>query len=138
MACLSTVAGYGGSGFRSKEVVSDVMDNLLPAGFFDEESVAYEAISAEWFSTSVLGVGPCRTVNYLFGYPFFQYEKLDPDSKGPLYLELLEYTANYVRQRYDEFREWPNMAIYYILHAVRVQQAASGPLLECWHAVCQD
>ena len=77
MERMRAVPGYGGTGFRAKEVVSDLVDNLVPAGFVADGSVAHEQIKKDWHRVTVIGVGPCRTVNYLFGYNFFLYEALD-------------------------------------------------------------
>lgn len=58
------ISGYGGSGFRAKELVNDVVDNLVPGRFVIEGSLVHERICADWMKVTVIGVGPCRTVNY--------------------------------------------------------------------------
>jgi len=106
------ISGYGGSGFRAKELVNDVVDNLVLGGFVNEGSLVRDSIRAEWMNVTVIGIGPCRTVNYMFGYFFNMYEDMAANSKWDLYVELLEYTAAYIRSNYLEYADWSNLAIF--------------------------
>ena len=40
------------------------------------------------------------------------YEDLAANSKWDLYVELLEYTAAYIRSNYQEYADWSNLAIF--------------------------
>eukprot|EP00973_Karenia_brevis_P095037 12425380-Karenia_brevis.AAC.1 len=128
MGCILTslmkIPGYGGSGFRAKEIVHDLYDSLTQCNILQNQSDDYKKAHKSFFALSVIGVGPCRTVNYLFGYKFRMFETLVPQLKVNLYVELLEYTAAYIRQHFEEYSHWSNLELYYMLCEYNKQLAA--------------
>jgi hypothetical protein len=93
MCKLMRVGGYGGTGFRAKEILMDLMDNLQ---LWCHDDTGAKLLS-QYSSCSVIGIGPCRTVNWLLNLPFRFMEDLDPKAKEPFYLVVLEFVAEYLR-----------------------------------------
>ena len=73
MCKLMRVGGYGGTGFRAKEILMDLMDNL--------QLWCHDDTGAKLLSQ----YSPCRTVNWLLNLPFRFMEDLDPKAKEPFY-----------------------------------------------------
>jgi hypothetical protein len=112
---ISAVHGYAGSGFRAKEVLCDFVDILLEGFLFKDLSVDRSMVQRDFHALSVIGVGPCRVVNYLYGQKFLANEDLDMAKKIPLYTPYLEHVASFIRAEHPAFSSWPNMSIYYMM-----------------------
>ena len=112
LRALRRVPGYGGSGFRAKEVFCDSLDNIdlfLPLEVLSAVRQQYAAID-------VIGVGPCRVVNYFFNKPFFFNEHLDNKKKEAIYVPLLQWVAQILRTTWPRrYSHRTNLDIYYEL-----------------------
>jgi hypothetical protein len=112
MCKLMRVGGYGGTGFRAKEILMDLMDNLQ---LWCHDDTGAKLLS-QYSSYSVIGIGPCRTVNWLLNLPFRFMEDLDPKAKEPFYLVVLEFVAEYLRWLQPEtYKNRANLCIFYEL-----------------------
>ena len=96
MKYLRKISGFGGSGFRAKEILMDVIDNITLVT--PHNTARRDALRAQYMSFSVLGIGPCRVANWLFNMPYRFLEDVDPKFKETVYLPVLEYIADYLRK----------------------------------------
>ena len=62
LSSLQEISGFGGSGFRAKEILCDVLDNAAIFLTTAEAIVVQEA----YMEVMVIGVGPCRVCNWLY------------------------------------------------------------------------
>eukprot|EP00959_Pyramimonas_sp_CCMP1952_P100250 2096648-Pyramimonas_sp.AAC.1 len=78
--------GFGGSGFRAKEVLSDVLDKC---DLFIDRDADRENAKQQYHKLVVIGIGPCRTANWLFNQPFDYMEDEPADVKDQHYIPVL-------------------------------------------------
>jgi hypothetical protein len=96
LADLRKIKGYGGSGFRAKEVLVDCIDNVFDMLTPDEVVIVTES----YRTALVIGVGPCRSVNWLFGRPFYFNEEVRGLAKEELYEPALQYIIQWLQQHH--------------------------------------
>jgi hypothetical protein len=112
LQALMGIKGYGGSGFRSKELLCDFLDHMylfLSGGELNEVMQAYRQVT-------VIGVGPCRTTNYLFNRQFFLNERAPSKKKWEIYFPLLKFIADCLRAGWpDRYEHRTNLDIFYEL-----------------------
>ena len=83
------VKGYDGTGFRTKEVLVDILDNSHL--FLDE--AAQKKVHADYKFIAVMGVGPQRACNWLFNKPFLYLMDLSLKQRQEHFLPALKYTV---------------------------------------------
>jgi hypothetical protein len=109
LKALRAVPGFNGTGFRAKEMLAD----LAETSHVWSTPSRKPAISAQYQVISVIGVGPCRVVNWLLNQPFRNNEAMPTDFKEKLYLPVLQYIASYLRWKFPSYRGRPNLCIFY-------------------------
>ena len=91
------------------------------------EATDVESIRQQYMKVAVIGVGPCRTTNYLFNRPFFLNEKMPAKKKNAIYLPLLLFVADCLRSGWkDRYEHRTNLDIFYELCEYQKQ-------LFCWY-----
>lgn len=107
---LMKVPGFGGSGFRSKELLCDFVDHMHI--FLSAEPLA--SVNQQYSEIVVIGVGPCRTCNYFYNLPFLHNEKMNGSEKTALYKPALVYILRYLREHWpSDYENRTNLDILY-------------------------
>ena len=71
---IMRVPGYRGSGFRAKECLVDILEN-------SREIIGESRWPSVWEQICVIvviGVGPVRTINWIFNRPFYVEHREEP------------------------------------------------------------
>lgn len=106
------ITGFGGSGFRAKEILVDILDCadiFLSSDELDCVKTMYE-------NTLVIGVGPCRTANFFFNKPFSYHEKTSPETKESWYIPALTYIVKYLKKHWpDKYKHRTHLDVLYEL-----------------------
>ena len=90
---LMQMPGYGGSGFRSKEVLPDVIENCR--GIVGEQ--AWLQVWLAYWAVVVVGVGPVCTINCFFNRPFFWMCNKRPAELNIVYKPAILYVATWLQ-----------------------------------------
>ena len=121
---MRLIPGFGGSGFRSKEILCDFVEH---ADLFLPET-DLQTVQTDYRGVLVIGVGPCRTVNYLFNLPFLLNEQMAADPKNALYMPAIKVVIAYLRQTWpDLYADRTDLDICYEL-------CEHSKNLFCWYA----
>ena len=108
---IRAVPGFDGSGFRAKEILCDFLDN---ADLFVEDATELADVKAAYKKVVVLGVGPCRTCNWLFNRPFDFCEQAPKKERVDNYVPALRYAVQRLRSLYpSEYEHRTSLDILY-------------------------
>jgi len=91
--------GFNGTGFRAKEVVVDVADNCA---LYMDDAGKRAQVATTHDKVLVMGVGPCRTANWLFNKPFLFLMDRSMKEKEKAFVPALLYVVQRLRALYPD------------------------------------